>query len=145
MGRATPAGVQPDGAIPASRCSCGGVAAPPTRFCHRCGRETEATSLPNFGTILSYTILHSPPAGFSAPLSIALVELAEGVKFICHGHTNELKGLKVGRQVRIESGGNIYYFSAMTFRERAELFWRRRGETTDKVKTILKTLFRRSP
>ena len=100
-------------------------------------------SLPDHGRLISYTILHAPPTGFTAPLPIALVELEGGVKFLCHGQGPE--PLKLGRTVRIEHVDNIYYFSTLSLTERAQLFWRRRGETPAKVRTILRSLFRRAP
>ncbi len=129
--------------IPASRCACGFVAAPPAPFCPRCGGPMAATHLPPFGAVLSYTILHSPPAGFAAPLSIALVELAGGVKFLCHGHADAAQELKVGQQVRIEHVDDVYYFATMSLAERARLLWRRRGETRQKLRSIVRTAFRR--
>jgi hypothetical protein len=101
-------------------------------------------ALPAVGEILSYTILHAPPAGFAAPLPIALVELAGGVKFLCHGHGAQASRYRIGRQVAIEEVDGIYYFSTMTLRERIALFWRRRGEAEEKARSILRSVFRRS-
>jgi len=138
-----PEDVREDEAIPASRCGCGYVAAPPAPFCPRCAGAMASWRLAPFGTVLSYTVLHSPPSGFSAPLSIALVELQGGVKFICHGHPDDRRGLRVGRQVRIEHDNDIYHFAPMTLTERARLIWSRRGETGQKLRSILRTAFRR--
>jgi len=101
--------------------------------------------VPPFGTVLSYTILHSPPSGFSAPLSIALVELPGGVKFICHGHSDDRRSLRVGRQVRIEHADDVYYFATMSLAERARLLWSRRGETRHKLRAILRLPVRWRP
>jgi len=128
--------------ISASQCRCGYVAAPPAPFCPRCAGPMASTHLPPFGTVLSYTILHSPPAGFAAPLSIALVELAGRVKFICHGHAEDSQELRVGRQVRIEHAEDIYYFATMSLGERVRLLWSRRGETRQKLRSIVRTAFR---
>ncbi|MBI5166990.1 MAG: OB-fold domain-containing protein [candidate division NC10 bacterium] len=126
--------------IPASKCHCGKISAPPAPFCPSCGKPMEECLLPTYGRILSYTVLYSPPEGFSSPLSIALVELEGRAKFLCHG---EEKGLKIGRRVAIERLDEIYYFSTLSLRERAELFWRRRGETQQKLKAIIRSLSRR--
>ena len=148
----SPAPRQPAGApedltegepISASRCHCGYVAAPPAPFCPRCAGPMAATHLQPFGTVVSYTILHSPPAGFAAPLSIALVELAGGVKFLCHGHADTARELKVGQQVRLERLDDVYYFATMSLAERARLLWRRRGETRQKLRSIVRTALRR--
>jgi hypothetical protein len=99
-------------------------------------------TLPAVGEILSYTILHSPPAGFTAPLPIALVELAGGVRFLCHGHGAQVGRYRIGRQVAIEEVDGIYYFSTMALRERVALFWRRRGEMHEKMRSILRSTLR---
>jgi len=130
--------------IPASRCACGTVTAPPAPHCPECGGPMTPDTLPAVGEILSYTILHSPPAGFAAPLPIALVELAGSVKFLCHGHGEQVGRYRIGRQVAIEEVDGIYYFSTMTLRERITLFWRRRGEAEEKVRAILRSALRRS-
>ena len=129
--------------ISASRCACGYVAAPPAPFCPCCAGAMVPFQIAPFGTVLSYTILFSPPAGFSAPLSIALVELPGGVKFICHGHADDRRGLRVGRHVRIEHADDFYYFATMSTAERARLLWSRRGETSQKLRAILRLPFRR--
>lgn len=136
-------GGTPQGTIPASRCACGAVTAPPEPHCPACGGPTTPEMLPAVGEILSYTILHSPPAGFAAPLPIALVELAGGVRFLCHGHGEQAGRYRIGRQVAIEETDGIYYVSTLTLRERIALFWRRRSETEGKVYSILRTAFRR--
>ncbi len=129
--------------IPASRCACGYVAAPPAPFCPRCAGPMTPFQVAPFGAVLSYTILHSPPAGFTAPLSIALVQLSGGVKFICHGHADDRRELRVGRHVRIEHTDDIYYFASMSLAERARLLWSRRGETRQKLRAILRLPLRR--
>lgn len=129
--------------IPASRCACGTVTAPPAPHCPECGGPMALDTLPAVGEILSYTILHSPPAGFAAPLPIALVQLMGGVKFLCHGHGEQAGRYRIGRQVAIEEVDGIYYFSTMTLRERIALFWRRRGEMEEKMGSILRSVFRR--
>src|SRR5215470_11078286 len=111
--------------IPASRCPrCGRVCAPPARFCPDDAAEMEATALPGYGEVISFTTLHSPPTGFASPLHLALVELDEGAKFFCHGA--ETRGLRLGAHVSIEAVADIYYFSTLSLVERAGLFWRRR-------------------
>ena len=143
LGKAAPEIHRHEEGIPASRCDCGYVAAPPAPFCPRCAGAMAPFQVAPFGAVLSYTILYSPPAGFSAPLSIALVELAGGVKFICHGHADYRRTLRVGRHVRIEHEGDIYYFATMSLAERARLLWSRRGETGQKLRAILRLPFRR--
>lgn len=112
--------------IPASRCPrCGRLCAPPARFCPDDASQMALTEVAGYGEILSFTTLHSPPAGFAAPLHMALVQLEGGVKFFCHGA--ETRGLKVGARVAIEAVDQVYYFSTLSLGERALLFWRRGG------------------
>jgi hypothetical protein len=107
-----------------------------------------AMTLPGYGEVISFTTLHAAPAGFASPLHIALVELDEGAKFFCHG--SETKGLRVGSRVAIEAVDRIYYFSTLSLRERAELFWRRRGAgATERLsafaRSAMKRIVRRNP
>src|SRR4029434_9996901 len=81
--------------LAASRCPvCGLVAAPPSRWRPRHPVEMAHTSVAGAGDIISFTTLHSPPAGFRSPLHIALVELVGGARFICHGA--DTVALKIG-------------------------------------------------
>jgi hypothetical protein len=112
--------------IPASRCPrCGRRCAPPARYCPDDATRMEPTDVPGYGEVISFTTLHSPPAGFASPLHMALVQLEGGVKFFCHG--SETRGLKIGSRVAIEAVDHIYYFSMLTLGERARMFWRRGG------------------
>ncbi len=70
--------------LEAARCTgCGKVLYPPRVVCPGCrGREFETVVLPREGTVITYTVIHVPPAGFhgQAPLVLALVELEGGVR-----------------------------------------------------------------
>ena len=46
------------------------------------GVEPETVTLPREGTIVTFTVIHVPPAGFDAPLVVALVELTNGVRLM---------------------------------------------------------------
>ncbi len=138
-----------DNAIAASRCSrCGRTCAPPARFCPDDGTPMTATTVQARGEIISFTTLYSPPTGFASPLHLALVELAGGAKFFCHGAGT--KGLRLGSRVTIEAVDDIYYFSTLSLAGRAALFWRRRAETATGrlsafAKSAAKRLLRRTP
>jgi hypothetical protein len=97
--------------------------------------------LPGVGEVVSFTTLHSPPEGFRSPLHIALVELENGARFVCHGA--ETRGLKVGATVAIEAVDNVYYFSHLGALERARVFWRRAGRAGDRVNAITRSLAKR--
>jgi hypothetical protein len=97
--------------------------------------------LAGIGEVVSFTTLHSPPEGFRSPLHIALVELEEGARFVCHG--SETRGLKVGATVAIEAIDNVYYFSHLGTLDRARIFWRRAGHAGDRVNAIARSLAKR--
>jgi hypothetical protein len=98
-------------------------------------------TLPGVGEIVSFTTLHSPPEGFRSPLHIALVELDEGARFVCHGAQTE--GLKIGSRVAIEAIDNVYYFSHLGTVARVRLFWRRAGRSGERVNAIARSLAKR--
>ena len=128
--------------IPASRCGrCGRICAPPARFCPDDATPMEATGLPGYGEVISFTTLHSPPTGFASPLHMALVELDGGAKFFCHG--SETRGLKVGTQVAIEAVDQVYYFSTLSLAGRARLFWRRSGVRSAKLGAFARSAAKR--
>ena len=46
------------------------------------------------------------------------------------------RGIKIGSSVGVESLDNVFYFSNMSFADRARLFWRRAGAGGEKVAVI---------
>jgi hypothetical protein len=128
--------------IGASRCPrCDMVVAPPATYCPHHPVLMTPVSVPGVGEIVSFTTLHTAPAGFKSPLHIAIVELDGGARFVCHGA--DVKGLKVGADVAIEAIDNIYYFSSLGAMDRARLFWRRAGRAGDRVNAIARSLAKR--
>src|SRR2546422_7177182 len=112
--------------IQGSRCpACGLTVAPPAPFCPRDPVAMTSVELEGAGEIVSFTTLHSPPAGFRSSLHIALVALDGGARFICHGA--ETRGLRIGSRGAIEAGDDGYYFSHLRALGRARLFLRRAG------------------
>src|SRR2546428_13605288 len=96
--------------LAASRCPvCGLVAAPPARWCPRHPVEMARASVAGAGEVISFTTLHSPPAGFRSPLHIALVELAGGARVICP--RAETPRPRVGPRVALAAVGAPPYFS----------------------------------
>ncbi len=129
-------------AIEASRCpACRAIVAPPASYCPRHPVAMEPVSLPGAGEIVSFTTLHAPPAGFRAPLHIALVELEGGARFVCHGA--DTSGLRIGSRVAIEAVDRVYYFSHLGAVDRARLFWHRAGRVGDRVSAIARSLAKR--
>ena len=128
--------------IAASRCPrCHAVVAPPATWCPWHPVPMAPTSVPGVGQVVSFTTLHSPPAGFRSPLHIALVALEGGARFICHGA--ETRGLRIGSRVAIEAVNDVYYFSHLGALDRARLFWRRTGRAGDRVHAIAQSLAKR--
>ena len=125
--------------IEASRCPrCERMVVPPAHYCPDHPVAMEPASVPGVGEIVSFTTLHSPPEGFKAPLHIALIELEGGARLFCHGQ--ETRGIKIGSSVGVESLDGVFYFSHMSFADRARLFWRRAGARGEKVASITKSL-----
>ena len=125
--------------IEASRCPrCERMVVPPAHYCPDHPVAMEPATVAGVGEIVSFTTLHSPPEGFKAPLHIALIELEGGARLFCHGQ--ETRGIKIGSSVGVESLDNVFYFSHMSFADRARLFWRRAGAGGEKVASITKSL-----
>ncbi len=128
--------------IQGSRCpECGWVVAPAVRICPRHPVEMKPVEFSGYGSVLSYTTLSSPPAGFKAPLHIAVVELPGGARIFCHGRKS--RDLKIGRRVAIEQVDGIFYFAHLGITERVELFWRRRGAAPERTTGALKSAVKR--
>ena len=108
-------------AIEASRCPrCGRIVVPGARYCP------------------DHPVAMEPAEGFKAPLHIALIELEGGARLFCHGQ--ETRGIKIGSSVGVESLDGVFYFSHMSYADRARLFWRRAGARGEKVASITKSL-----
>lgn len=93
--------------LEAARCTgCGKVLYPPRVICPACrGREFETVTLPREGTLVTYTVIHVPPAGFQgqAPLVLGLVELEGGVRTMVQvADVPDLDALEIGMPVRLE-------------------------------------------
>jgi uncharacterized OB-fold protein len=93
--------------LEAAHCDgCGKVLYPPRAICPACGgSEFSATTLPRTGTIVTYTVVRVPPAGFTeqTPLPIALVELENGVRMMAQvGDVEDPDSLAIGQKVRLE-------------------------------------------
>lgn len=93
--------------LEAARCTgCGKVLYPPRVVCPSCrGRSFETVVLPRTGKVVTYTVVRVPPAGFTdqAPLPIALVELANGVRVMVQiADVADPATLEIGMPVRLE-------------------------------------------
>ena len=86
------------------RCSrCKKVTVPPRSMCHHCGSSALSwTELPNRGRLVTYTVIHLPPAHFEAlaPYAIGIVELAEGVRLPGMVRDVKFEQLKIGMELQ---------------------------------------------
>jgi uncharacterized OB-fold protein len=89
----------------AAKCTgCGKIFFPPRRICDECkSQQFKATRLAEEGKILTYTVIHIPPAPFAdqAPYAMAVVELDDGVRVLMQVADCDFDDLAVGKRVRI--------------------------------------------
>lgn len=90
----------------AARCvGCGNVSYPPRLICPRCRlREFETTTLPDEGTLVTFTVTRVGPSQFAAqtPYAVGIVELDGGVRITAQIADCEFDRLDVGQRVRLE-------------------------------------------
>ena len=71
--------------LEASRCGCGKVSYPPRKVCPGCqGTSAELIELSHSARVVTYTVVHVPPADFmmEAPIALAIVETPEGARMM---------------------------------------------------------------
>jgi uncharacterized OB-fold protein len=90
-----------------SKCTtCNSLFFPLRKFCPNCRRKgkIQKYQFKPYGTIFSYTIVHSPPAGFEleVPYVLAIVKLDEG-PFLLSQIVNlpKLSDIKIGDRVKM--------------------------------------------
>ena len=93
--------------LEAARCNdCGRVLYPPRLICPACAsRSFTEVTLPRDGKVVTFTVVHVPPAGFTdqAPLPIALVELGNGARVMVQiADVADPGQLSIGMPVRLE-------------------------------------------
>jgi len=84
---------------------CGAVICPPRGICPNCFSEKfEWTELRGNGKLLTYTIIHFPPAQFQAlaPYAVGIVELDEGPQLPGMIKNIKLEELKIGMALQID-------------------------------------------
>jgi hypothetical protein len=89
---------------------CGKVHLPPRPLCNDClSKEFEWVELPQYGTLLTYTIIHVAPPQFQemAPYVVGIVQLEKGVKI--PGMIREVspEQLKIGVKLKIDFGACV--------------------------------------
>ncbi len=92
--------------LEAARCAgCGAVSFPPRLVCPACrGRKFEPLALRPEGKVVTFTVIHVPPAAFKfeAPYVLAIVELGGGVRITCQLADVDPEKVATGMPVRLE-------------------------------------------
>ena len=90
----------------AAKCSgCGKVFFPPRRVCSKCrGTSFDKTTLPQEGTIATYTVIRVAPSGFvdEAPYAVGIVSLPGDIKVTAQIVDCDPDKLSIGDKVRLE-------------------------------------------
>lgn len=90
----------------AARCSgCGKVFFPPRLVCNACrGREFTQVTLPQAGTLETFTIIRVAPTGFEdqAPYAVGVVRLGDNLKVTAQVVDCDLETLATGQKLRLE-------------------------------------------
>lgn len=92
--------------LEAAKCKkCGKVFFPPRLVCNACShREFEEIKLPWEGTLVSYTIIRTPPSAFSdqAPYAVGIIETIPGLQITCQIVDADLDKLHIGQKLLLE-------------------------------------------
>ncbi|MFC1743032.1 Zn-ribbon domain-containing OB-fold protein [Candidatus Riflebacteria bacterium] len=89
----------------AKKCDkCGKIFFPPRLICSKCkATEFSDVTLANEGEVVSFTVIHTPPAQFSSesPYVMAIVRLTDGVALTAQVADCGEDDLKIGSKVKI--------------------------------------------
>ncbi len=92
--------------LEATRCAdCGEVVFPARLVCPSCrGRNFTPLALRPEGKVVTFTVIHVPPAAFrnEAPYVLAVVELEQGARLTCQIADVEPDKVTTGMPVRLE-------------------------------------------
>jgi len=92
--------------LEAAKCAgCGHVSYPARLVCPSCrGTKHTGITLGPAGKVLTFTVIHVPPAEFKGqtPYVLAVVELADGVRLTCQVADVDPGAVKTGMAVRLE-------------------------------------------
>jgi len=89
----------------AAKCArCGKIHFPPRTKCECGGREFSQHILAPEGALETFTIIRTPPSGFSdqAPYAVGIVKLDDGVRMTAQVVDCDLDKLAIGQRVRRE-------------------------------------------
>jgi len=109
----------------AIRCtSCNAIVWPPRGICPKCfHNKFEWEQLKGKGQLLTYTIIHFPPAQFQAmaPYAVGIIKLLEGPQLPGMIRNVKLENLRIGMDLRTDFEGGVlkewprwprYFFTA---------------------------------
>ena len=92
--------------LEATRCGdCGRVSHPPRGVCPACrGTDVKRLELSHEGRVVTYTIVHVPPADFlmEAPYVLAVVETPEGARLMLQVVDCDPASVEIGMPVALE-------------------------------------------
>jgi len=104
---------------------CGKIEFPPKMICTSCySDEMEWIDLPLRGKIYSFAEMDVVPSGFNPPITVAVVELENGVRLFSHVIDAGYEELKVGDEVEIE----FREMSWFDYRKHRYFVFRRKGD-----------------
>ncbi len=104
---------------------CGKVEFPPKMICTSCySDEMEWIDLPLKGKIYSFAEMDVVPSGFKPPITVAVVELENGVRLFSHVINAGFEELSVGDEVEIE----FREMSWFDYRKHKYFVFRRKGD-----------------
>jgi uncharacterized OB-fold protein len=85
------------------RCeACGAVQFPARVTCRKCHSQRMIShEMPRLGTVVSFSDISNPPAGFSSPLIAALVALDGGHRLACQLTDTDLDHVRIGMRVEM--------------------------------------------
>ena len=85
--------------------ACGGVYFPAVLRCPRCfGKDLRERDLSRSGRLYSYSIIHVPPAGFTAPYAVGYVDLPEGVRVFGQLVPDDFANLRIDMEMELVTG-----------------------------------------
>lgn len=85
--------------------TCGAVLWPPRGICPKCsGYKVEWTEFKGLGKLLTYTIIHFPPAQFQAfaPYAVGILKLEEGPQLPGMIKNVKLADLQIGMELKVD-------------------------------------------
>ncbi|KPJ49922.1 transcriptional regulator [candidate division TA06 bacterium DG_26] len=91
--------------LEASKCKqCGVISFPPRAVCPECkSRDFDLHKLSETGKIVTYSVIHVPPREFSGhtPYTVAIIELADGVRLTAQVADASPDEVAIGKPVRL--------------------------------------------